>query len=105
METYTNGQWTIRPGEEDAFVDDWRAFAEWASEQPGAGTLRLTRDLENPSRFMSFAPWESVDQVHAWKSTPEFAEGIGKLKRHTTEFVPSELELVVAVEGAAARTG
>ena len=100
METYSSGMWTIRAGEEDAFVEDWRAFAEWSSRQPGAGTLRLTRDARNPSRFLSFAPWESYEQVRAWQGMPEFAERIEKARRHTTEFMASEYEFVVAAEGS-----
>ena len=100
METYSSGMWTIRAGEEEAFIEDWRAFAEWSSEQPGAGTLRLTRDLRNPSRFLSFAPWESSDRLRAWQSMPEFAERLEKARQHTTEFMASEYELVVAAEGA-----
>jgi heme-degrading monooxygenase HmoA len=100
METYSSGMWTIRPGEEDAFVEDWRAFAEWSSQQPGAGTLRLTRDARNPSRFLSFAPWESVERLQAWQNMPEFAERLEKARGHTTEFMASEYELVVVAEGA-----
>jgi len=100
MEMYSSGMWAIRPGEEDAFVEDWRAFAEWSSQQPGAGTFRLTRDARDPSRFLSFAPWESIERLKAWQSMPEFPERLGKAKQHTTEFMASEYELVVAVEGA-----
>jgi hypothetical protein len=28
-ETYTHGSWTVKPGEEDAFVQAWTAFAPW----------------------------------------------------------------------------
>jgi heme-degrading monooxygenase HmoA len=94
----------VTPGEEDAFVAAWREFAEWASAMPGAGALRLVRDLKEPSQFMSFAPWESIDAIHAWKSSPEFKERIGMVKQHVDEFTASELELVTAVESGAYAT-
>ncbi|MBD0328772.1 MAG: antibiotic biosynthesis monooxygenase [Thermoleophilia bacterium] len=100
METYTTGAWTVREGAEEAFVEDWRAFAEWASAMPGAGTLRLTRDLADRSRFVSFAPWDGIEVMRAWKQTPEFAERIARVERHTTAFRAAEVELVVAVKGA-----
>ena len=99
METYSSGMWTVRAGEEEAFVEDWRAFAEWSSKQPGAGTLRLTRDVKNRSRFLSFTPWESIERLHAWQNMPEFAERFERVTRHTTEFIASEYDVVVAVEG------
>jgi heme-degrading monooxygenase HmoA len=64
---------------------------------PGAGTARLTRDLEDPRRFMSFAPWESLETMHAWKSNPEFRERMGAVQAHVDEFTPTELELAAEV--------
>lgn len=47
---YTTGRWTPSPGSEDAFVSAWMAFAGWVSGMPGAGRLRLVRDLHEPGR-------------------------------------------------------
>ena len=95
-EMYTTGTWTPNPGGEDAFVDAWLEFARWACEMPGAGTLRLARDAGDPSRFVSFGRWESMDAAHAWKSSPEFRERMGRLQRHVSEFVPAELEVIAS---------
>jgi heme-degrading monooxygenase HmoA len=64
---------------------------------PGSATARLTRDLDQPRRYLSFAPWGSVEAMHGWKNQPDFRERIGAVRRHVTEFVPSELELVAEV--------
>jgi heme-degrading monooxygenase HmoA len=61
---------------------------------PGAGTARLTRDMSEPGRYLSFAPWESAEQMHAWKSDPAFKENMGRVQAHVAEFQPSEWELV-----------
>jgi heme-degrading monooxygenase HmoA len=98
-ETYTAGSWKVKAGEEREFVDAWRAFASWASGKPGVGTLRLTRDLGEPGRFFSFAPWESIEAIRAWKGSDDFKERIGRVKVHTDDFKPSELELETAVGG------
>jgi heme-degrading monooxygenase HmoA len=97
-ETYTNGMWQVKPGEEDDFVAAWRDFVSWASTWPGHGTFRLVRDVDDPSRYMSFAPWESFDAQAAWKANPEFPERIGRVKAHTDDFTPSVFELVTVVE-------
>jgi hypothetical protein len=55
------------------------------------------RDLEDPSRVLSFAPLGRPDEMHAWKSDPAFAENMGALQDHVAEFTPSELELVAEV--------
>jgi len=96
-ETYTSGTWLVKDGEDDAFVQAWTAFVEWASEMPGSGVFRLVRDLDQPQRYMSFAPWESFDAQQAWKAGPEFPERIGRVRQHCESFEPFTLELVTAV--------
>jgi len=104
-ETYTMGFWTAKPGEEDALIAAWREFAEWMKEtQPSVRELRLARDLKEPEKFISFADWDGIEAIHAWKSSPEFKERIGRVKRHTDDFTAAEAELTVNV-GAAAPVG
>jgi heme-degrading monooxygenase HmoA len=97
-ETYTSGIWVVKDGEEDEFVAAWRDFVSWGSTWPGSGTFRLVRDIDEPGRYTSFAPWESFDAQQAWKQSPEFPERIGRVRRHTTEFTPAVLELVTTVD-------
>ena len=96
-ETYTSGRWIVKPGEEDAFVKEWTAFVTWASSMPGSGTFRLVRDLDQPSHFVSFAPWESFEAQQAWKDDPEFRERIGRVRAHVNDFQPLVYELVTKV--------
>src|SRR5438093_5978306 len=96
-ETYTRGSWTVKPGEEDAFVQEWTAFVTWASSMPGSGTFRLVRDLDHPSHYRSFAPWESFEAQNAWKELSEFRERIMPVLSHCEDFQPSTHELVAEV--------
>jgi heme-degrading monooxygenase HmoA len=96
-ETYTSGTWLVKDGEDDAFVQAWTAFVEWASEMPGSGVFRLVRDHDQPQRYMSFAPWESFEAQQAWKELPEFRERIGRVRQHCENFEPSTLLLVTEV--------
>lgn len=96
-ETYTSGSWVVKEGEEDAFVEEWKAFVAWASAMPGSGTFRLVRDLDDPRKFMSFAPWESFDAQNDWKGLPEFRERLMRVRSHCEDFQPSTLELVAKV--------
>jgi heme-degrading monooxygenase HmoA len=97
-ETYTSGTWTVKPGEEDAFVREWTSFVDWAAtEMDGCGTFRLVQNLDDPSHYMSFAPWENFEAQQAWKQTPEFPERIGRVRAHCTDFTPFTFELVTTV--------
>jgi heme-degrading monooxygenase HmoA len=100
---YTSGTWTPSSGSGDAFVEAWRQFASWASSRPGAGRLQLVRDLTDPSRFVSFGEWESIDDVRAWKSSPEFRERMAHVLQHVDDFQPSEL-VAAAEDGSTERS-
>jgi len=99
---YTTGTWKPNPGSEEAFVESWSQFASWASSMPGAGTLRLVRDIHEPGRFVSLGDWESIDHVRAWKGSPEFKERMAQVLQHVDEFRPTELELVATAEDGSA---
>jgi heme-degrading monooxygenase HmoA len=96
-ETYTSGLWKVKSGEEEAFVAAWSDFVTWASGFPGPGTFRLVRDVDQPDRYQSFAPWESFEAQQAWKQAPEFPERIGRVRSHCEDFEPLVLELVTQV--------
>jgi heme-degrading monooxygenase HmoA len=98
---YSSGRWCAKDGEEDDFVREWTEFAHWLSTFDGAGSPRLTRDAHDDGRFVSFADWSSAEAMQAWKSHPEFRERMSRVRRHTTEFAPDELELIVEVEAGA----
>lgn len=104
-ETYTSGMWRVKPGEEEAFVEAWRAFAGWASGMDGVTSLRLTRDVKDPANFFSFAPWESIEAIRAWKGSDELKQRIGRVKTNCDEFAAWEFELVTVVGEEALATG
>jgi heme-degrading monooxygenase HmoA len=95
---YTSGTWKPNPGSDKPFVAAWEEFAAWASSMPGAGRLQLVRDLREPERFVSFGAWESLEQVRAWKSSPEFRERMAQVLQHVDDFQPVELTLIAAAE-------
>jgi heme-degrading monooxygenase HmoA len=95
-DVFTTGLWKPFPGQEEAFVEAWTAFASWAGEQPGAGVARLTRDLRDPEQFVSLMDWESIEAVRGWKGSPEFKERMGRVQKHIDKFSPTELELVAS---------
>ena len=94
---YTTGTWTPNEGAEHAFAAAWAEFASWASGMPGAGTLRLTRDIHDERRFVSFGDWADLERVRAWKSSPEFRERMARVLQHVEAFEPTELEVVTKV--------
>jgi heme-degrading monooxygenase HmoA len=100
---YTTGTWRPNAGREDAFIAAWKRFAGWASSMPGAGRLRLVRDISDPGRFVSFGDWDSIEQVRGWKRSPEFRERMARVLQHVDSFEPLELDLVATADGGSTR--
>ena len=95
MTTYTVGIWTVKPGREEDFVATWQAMSERTlAEFPNAhGTLLRHRDQQN--RFVSFGPWESDEQVVAWRQSAAFKEGVARMQDMLEDFVPGTYDLVL----------
>jgi heme-degrading monooxygenase HmoA len=53
----------ITPGSEDAFVAAYAQVRHEVASTPGCRSMRLTRGVESPSRFVLMVEWDSV-QAH-----------------------------------------
>ena len=93
-ELVTTGTWLVGPDQESAFVAAWADFAAWASSMPGATTLRLGRDVDDPTRFVSFAAWDSGDAVRTWKGQPDFGARMAQILQHVEDFHALELDVL-----------
>ena len=94
---WTHGVWSVKPGREDEFVERWEVMVREATaalappERPW-----LLRDRERPNVFVSFGPWEDVEQVHAFRSSDTFADGQAALREVLEGFEPRTFDEVVA---------
>jgi heme-degrading monooxygenase HmoA len=94
-ELYTSGEWLVKEGREEEFVGAWRDLADWTAEAiPGARWARLLRDREEPRRFLSFGPWESLEAIASWRASEGFAERIGRIRELVDDLRPRTLEVV-----------
>jgi heme-degrading monooxygenase HmoA len=51
----------VRPGEEDRFVAAYRSVRALLVGTPGCRSVRMTRGIESPSRFVLLVEWDSVE--------------------------------------------
>ena len=92
-DVYTVGIWTVKAGREAEFVAAWQTMGEATLvEFPDAhGTL--LHDPDKPGRFISFGPWESLDQVQAWRASAAFREGVAAIGELLDGFEPGTYEI------------
>ena len=53
----------VSPGSEEAFADAFRGVRDVLASTPGCRSVRMTRGIESPSRFVLLVEWDSV-QAH-----------------------------------------
>jgi heme-degrading monooxygenase HmoA len=91
---YTSGNWLVRAGSEDDFIERWTAFTEWSLKNAhGAESFVLIRDTSDPRRFVSFGAWDNPEAVTEWRQRPEFAELLGECRVLCEEFEPTDYTL------------
>jgi heme-degrading monooxygenase HmoA len=93
-EAYTHSTWRVKPGLEDEFVRRWQDLAHWSALQGLTSRAKLLRDVDEPSRFVSFGPWESMESVRRWRAAPGFHERVARLQEVLDDFEPRTLKLV-----------
>ena len=80
QQTYTSATWKVKPGNEQEFIDTWKAFAKWTVDNvKGAEYARLLQDNLDATRFVSFAPWNNEETIANWREMDEFKTWISKL--------------------------
>jgi heme-degrading monooxygenase HmoA len=100
METrkWASGQWQVKAGMEDDFIDRWTAWLVWTRDTvPGFRSARLLRSDDARNRFTSVSDWDDAASARAWKMTPGFAERLGRARELCDEFVGGDFDLAAEV--------
>jgi heme-degrading monooxygenase HmoA len=64
----------VRPGAEDAFAAAYAEGRSLLQSTPGCHSIRMTRGIESPSRFVLLVEWDSVDaHEENFRATDRFA--------------------------------
>ena len=70
----------VKQGEEDAFAAAYQVARKTLATTPGCLTVRMTRGIESPSRFVLLVEWESVAaHEENFRATERFATWRGHI--------------------------
>jgi heme-degrading monooxygenase HmoA len=70
----------VQPGSESAFEAGYRRVVSALRESAGLLSIRMTRGIETPTRFVLLVEWESLAAHQAFRNSDRFAiwrSGIG----------------------------
>jgi quinol monooxygenase YgiN len=85
--SYSSGEWLVRQGSEEEFIERWTTFIEWTlNEAPGAVSFVLVRSTEEPRKFLSLGAWESLQAQEAWREMPRMQVMLGHCRALCDEF-------------------
>ncbi len=94
----TSGNWTVKPGSEEAFIEAWKEFADWTKKEiEGDFHAVLLRDQQEKNKFVSVGTWPSNDAINSWRNHADFPQMIGKPKSLCAEFVAHDCDQVVEI--------
>jgi heme-degrading monooxygenase HmoA len=65
-------QFDISPGSEAAFEAGYRSVVGMLRQSPGLLSVRITRGVETPTRFVLLVEWESLQAHQAFRDSERF---------------------------------
>jgi len=87
LPSYSSGEWLVRAGSEEEFIERWNTFTEWSlNNAPGAVSFVLVRSNEEPGKFLSLGTWESQEAQEAWRRMPRMQELLDRCLELCEEF-------------------
>lgn len=95
---FSQGSWIVKLGREREFVEAWTEFAEWSKAELGMTRGTLLRDLDQPTRFISFGGWKNVEEIQRWRALPGFQERVGRIRSLLDSFEAHTMQLAASSE-------
>lgn len=62
----------VLPGAPDAFAAAYRQASTLVTDTPGCRSIRMTRGIETPTRFVLLVEWDSVENHEAFRAGDRF---------------------------------
>jgi|SRR5262245_6507926 len=93
-EKWASGQWIVKAGSEDEFVERWRAWLSWTKDNcAGLRSATLIRAEDGGQRFISFSDWDDASTRAAWEGSDEFREKMGAVRELCEDVQSGNYEL------------
>ncbi len=104
MSMYTSGDWHVKPGQEDRFVEMWQQFARSTTQDLTTQMpAHLLRDSEDRSHFVSFGEWPDRQTIDQWRGSDVFQQQITQLKSLTDSWDIKAFDVAAELQPAQVR--
>jgi quinol monooxygenase YgiN len=89
--------WTVKEGEEAAFVERWSVLAEHALSAGVARRFVLLKDRSHPRRFVSFGEWTDRPTMTVYRTRAAFRAAFLACRALCDGFGGEDLDVAVHV--------
>lgn len=72
----------VKPGSEEAFAEAYGQAQSLVAQTPGCRSMRMTREVETPTRFVLLVEWDSLEAHDAFRSGERFPQWRGLVGPH-----------------------
>jgi heme-degrading monooxygenase HmoA len=63
-----------KPGEQDALAAAYGQARQLVTDTPGCRSIRMTRGIETPTRFVLLVEWDSVEAHQVFRDSDRFPQ-------------------------------
>ena len=72
----------VKPGEQDAFAAAYGQAHRLVTDTPGCRSIRMTRGVETPTRFVLLVEWDSVEAHQVFRDSDRFPQWRALIGHH-----------------------
>jgi heme-degrading monooxygenase HmoA len=72
----------VQPGSEEAFTEAYGTARALVTDTPGCRSIRMTRGVETPTRFVLLVEWDSVEAHQVFRDSDRFPQWRGLIGPH-----------------------
>lgn len=72
----------VSPGSESAFAEAYAQAKQLVGDTPGCRSMRMTRGVETPTRFVLLVEWDSVEDHQVFRDSDRFPQWRALLGPH-----------------------
>ena len=91
---YTHALWRVKPGQQEVFVEAWKALGQIFAKLPGSGKGTLIQSISDDTLFYSFGPWSSLESIEGMRRDADARKGIQRLEELCDEAAPGTYRVV-----------
>lgn len=64
----------VHPGSEETFTSAYDQAARLVADTPGCRSMRMTRGVETPTRFVLLVEWDAVEDHQSFRDSDRFPQ-------------------------------